>query len=122
MKASKSDMSPKEFFNGDKKWGNMNVSWNEYSKVPDQTQLLKGLPDNLCQCPHWGYIVKGSIRIKYRDYDEVVSEGEVYYMQPGHIPIFEDNCEIIEFSPKEEYRDLLEVIDQNIEAMKNENK
>ena len=84
MKANKIDMSPKEFFSGDKQWGNMNVSWNEYSEVPDQKSLFKGLPDNLCQCPHWGYVVRGSIRIKYRDYDEVINEGELYYVPPGH--------------------------------------
>ena len=119
MKASKSDMNPKEFFSGDKQWGNMNISWNDYSNVPEQTQLFKGLPDNRCQCPHWGYVLKGNIRIKYRDYDEVINEGEIYYMPPGHIPMFEGDCEIIDISPQKEYQEFLEVVKRNVEVMQN---
>jgi hypothetical protein len=31
----------------------------EYVQLPagaDFTPMLEGLPDDMCQCPHWGYV------------------------------------------------------------------
>ena len=39
----------------------------------DFTPLFVGLPGNLCQCPHWGYIVEGSIHLRYADGTEEVN-------------------------------------------------
>ena len=25
----------------------------------DPTPMFQGLPDDRCQCPHWGYVIKG---------------------------------------------------------------
>ena len=25
----------------------------------DTTPLMRGLPADQCQCPHWGYVIKG---------------------------------------------------------------
>jgi hypothetical protein len=124
MKADRSEMKvDDDWRSGHKEWGNMDVSWNKYHPIGiDPSPLFKGLPDNLCQCPHWGYVIKGSIRIKYKDYDEVIREGEVYYMQPGHIPEMEEDCEIIEFSPKKEYQEFLEVLNRNETALRNDSK
>ena len=33
----------------------------------DFTPLLKGLHNDHCQCPHWGYVLKGSITVRYED-------------------------------------------------------
>ena len=30
----------------------------------DFTPLFKGLSDDLCQCPHWGYVTAGSITLR----------------------------------------------------------
>ena len=43
---------------------------------------------------------------------------EVYYLPPGHIPVIEEDSEIVEFSPKGEYRRTMEVAIRNMEAMK----
>jgi hypothetical protein len=51
----------------------------------DLTELLKGLPGDQCPSPHWGYMVKGSIWCRYdEDRDEVIQEGEAFYVPPGH--------------------------------------
>ncbi len=46
--------------------------------------LFAGLPDDRCQCAHWGYIISGTMRAHSasgsRDYDA----GETYYWEPGH--------------------------------------
>lgn len=35
-------------------WGDINVARIRFPAGADATPLLEGLPDNLCQCPHWG--------------------------------------------------------------------
>ena len=58
---------------------------------PDESPF-KGLPDDRCQCDHWGYCFKGSFRVTYLDGpEEVIREGvaalaEVCYQQTG-IPV-----------------------------------
>ena len=43
---------------------------------PDESPF-RGLPDDRCQCDHWGYLFKGSFRVTYLDGpDEVVRAGE----------------------------------------------
>ncbi len=83
----------------------------------DFTPLLAGLPDDRCQCPHWGYVLKGRMRIRYPDREEVIEAGDTYYMAPGHLPLFEEDTEVVEFSPKGEYQRTLEVVARNMAAM-----
>ena len=33
----------------------------------DFTPLLRGLPGDLCDCPHWGQVTVGSITVRYAD-------------------------------------------------------
>ncbi len=33
----------------------------------DITPLLKGLEDDLCQSPHWGYLLEGEVTVTYKD-------------------------------------------------------
>src|SRR5205823_13949121 len=47
----------------------------EFRQDMDQTPMLKGLPDDRCQCPHWGYVLKGSLTYRFADHDEVVAGG-----------------------------------------------
>ena len=81
-------------------WGGMIVSYEVFPAGVDATPLFKGLPDDMCQSPHWGYILKGRVRVRKPSGDEVLREGDVYYLAPGHIPVFEEDTEILEFSPR----------------------
>lgn len=84
----------------------------------DMADLLKGLPDNLCQCPHWGYVFKGNVRVRYADHEEILKAGDAYNMSPGHSPIIEAGTEMIMFSPKGAALDQLnETIEKNMAAM-----
>jgi hypothetical protein len=85
----------------------------------DAAPLFKGLPDDRCQSPHWGYVVSGKVTFKYADREEVYEGGDAYYAPPGHIPLVTAGTEMIEFSPTEEYGRTLEVVGQNLEAMQN---
>ena len=81
-------------------WGELNVARIRFPKGADATPLLEGLPQGLCQCPHWGSVLKGSIHVRYADgTEEVVRAGEVYYWPPGHTVWVDEDYEAIEFSP-----------------------
>ena len=94
-------------------WGDMDVSWELLPTGLDSTPLFKGLPDDRCQCPHWGYVLKGRLRVMYADHDEVVSAEEVFYLPPGHNAVVEEECEIVQFSLKSEYQKTMEVVAHN---------
>jgi hypothetical protein len=98
-------------------WGGMIVSYETFPKGVDATPLFKDLPEDMCQSPHWGYILKGRVRVKRSSGDEMLRAGDVYYLEPGHVPVFEEDTEILEFSPKAEYQKTIEVAARNIAAM-----
>ena len=89
--------------------GGMVVAYNELPAGVDFTPMLEGLPDDKCPCPHWGYVLKGAIRLIYTDgSEEVVKAGEVYYMPSGHTGIIEEDTSFIEISPEKEYNEVME--------------
>ena len=53
----------------------------------DLRPATKGLPDDLCPCPHWGYMLKGRMRVTYADREEVLEAGDLFYMPAGHTPL-----------------------------------
>src|SRR5215207_5568096 len=84
----------------------------------DATPLLQGLPDDRCQCPHWGYVLKGKMTARYADRDEVFEAGDAFYTPPGHVPVQnEPGTEILWFSPSEELRTAEAVMLKNVQAM-----
>jgi hypothetical protein len=98
-------------------WGGMIVSYETFPRGVDATPIFKGLPGDMCQSPHWGYILKGRVRVKRTSGDEVLRTGDVYYLEPGHVPVFEEDTEVLEFSPKTEYQQTIDVAARNIAAM-----
>lgn len=98
-------------------WGGMNVSVGEVRQNFDGAPLFKGLPDDRCQVPHWGYVLEGRFRLKFADHEEVYKAGDVYYIPPGHTPIYEEGLVFIEFSPCEENAKQTEIIGRNVQAM-----
>jgi hypothetical protein len=98
-------------------WGGFHVGFETYKETLDLTPLLKSLPDDRCQCPHWGYVIKGRMRVIYADREEVIEAGDAYYLAPGHVPILESGTQVVEFSPAEEYSKTAEVAVRNFEAL-----
>ena len=82
----------------------------------DPAPLFKGLPDDRCQCPHWGYVLKGKITFRFADSEETYEAGDAYYVPPGHTPLMFEGCEVVEFSPTEELAKTMDVIMSNMEA------
>ena len=102
-------------------WGGMNVSFvsiKEPALGMDMAPLFKGLPDDRCQTPHWGYVLKGSLKMLYADRNETFTAGQIYYIEPGHIPNITEPTEFIEFSREEEMLKTMEVMTKNKEEAK----
>ena len=94
------------------------VSFTSVSEDFDATALMKGLPDDRCQCPHWGYVIKGGATFRYADREEVFEAGDAFYTPPGHIPVkHEPGTEVVIFSPAEELRKTEAVMMKNLQAM-----
>jgi len=79
----------------------------------DGAPLLKGLPDDRCNCPHWGYVLNGRITYHYGDRDEVFETGDAFYVPAGHTPEVAAGTEFIQFSPSEALRVVSEKMLEN---------
>jgi hypothetical protein len=97
-------------------WGGMRSMINVLPAGTDLAPVLKGLPNDLCPCPHWGYMIKGRIRIRYADREEILQTGDLFYLPPGHTPLVEEDCEFVEFSRPEEYQPVVDHVERVIAA------
>jgi len=70
---------------------------------PGGDDIYQGLPEQACQCPHWGYVFSGRLEFRYTDGTrEVFGPGEAYYARPGHRWRCLEEAETVEFSPADE--------------------
>jgi hypothetical protein len=79
--------------------------------------LLKGLPGDSCQCPHWGYLFSGRITVTYADHEEVYEAGDAFYMTPGHVPAAAAGSEFVQFSPTEQLTEVTAQIKTNAQRI-----
>jgi hypothetical protein len=94
------------------------VNFVTFRQDIDATPLLKGLPDDRCQCPHWGYVLKGRLVYRFGDREETFAAGDAFYAPPGHVPVqHEPGTEIVQFSPTEELHEVETVMARNMQAM-----
>ena len=118
---SKDDFPKGNIINMVNGWGGMTVAINEPKAGTDFTPILKGLKDDLCQVPHWGYLEKGKIRIiDSGKITKTVLAGEVFYMPPGHTLIVDEDARIIDFSPEKEMKELNEFVINKVAQMQKE--
>jgi hypothetical protein len=89
-----------------------------FDQAADFTPMYRGLPDDLCQSHHWGYVIKGRMIFHTPDGDTAFDEGEAYYAGPGHSgEIGLPGTEVIEFSPADEYAQTMAVVAKNLASM-----
>lgn len=81
----------------------------------DILPLLEGLEGDLCQSPHWGYLLQGKLTVTYADgTQEVNKRGDLFYWPPGHTVKVGEDAEVILFSPQYEHS---KVIDHMLEKI-----
>ena len=44
--------------------------------------------------------------------EDVVRAGDAYYMAPGHVPVVEEDCFLIELSPAGEYQKTMAALEE----------
>jgi hypothetical protein len=70
----------------------------------DIAPLLKGLEGDLCQSPHWGYVMQGELTVTYGDgSSELVRGNDLFYWPPGHTIAVQQDVEMVLFSPQQEH-------------------
>lgn len=94
------------------------VAFESYSADVDPAPFFRGLPNDRCQCPHWGIVVRGRVVFRYDDHEEVFVAGDAYYGAPGHLPLLAAGTEVVEFSPTVELQQTMAVVGRNLEAAK----
>lgn len=71
----------------------------------DTTPLFEGLEGNLCQSPHWGFVLRGQITTTdSKGNRETVKKDDLFYWPPGHNVKVDEDAEIIMFSPEREHK------------------
>ena len=64
-------------------WGEYMAYFESIKGGTDFSPLFVGLPDDMCQSPHWGYLFKGKLRSSTRTTRRSSAAGEAYYAPPG---------------------------------------
>lgn len=68
----------------------------------DTTPLFQGLDGDLCQCPHWGYVLHGQLTTTdATGARETVRANDLFYWPPGHNVKVDADAEIVMFSPQD---------------------
>ena len=93
------------------------VSFETFRDDADATPLFRGLPDDRCQCPHWGVVVSGRLVLRFADREESFEAGDAYYAPPGHVPIVTAGTEVVEFSPSVELQKTMAVLGANMSSV-----
>ncbi len=72
----------------------------------DSSPLYRGLPDGMCPCEHWCYLVKGSLKYRFADGGKAlaVGAGDAFHVRGGHLADALEDSELIEFTVTEDYR------------------
>ncbi|MDT4912499.1 MAG: hypothetical protein QOC66_1627 [Pseudonocardiales bacterium] len=92
------------------------VGFESYPEDVDPAPLFQGLPEDRCQCQHWGVVQSGQITFRWADREETHGAGDAYYAPPGHLPLITAGTSLVEFSPSEGLKQTMGVIEANLTA------
>lgn len=96
--------------------GKISGEYFSLSAGVDTTPLFMGLEGNLCQCPHWGYLLRGQLTTTdAKGIHEIVNANDLFYWPAGHNIKVNVDAEIVMFSPQHEHT---HVINHMIEKVK----
>ena len=83
----------------------------------DTTPLFEGLEGDLCQCPHWGFVLSGELTTTDAGgVSEAVSANDLFYWPPGHNVKVDADAEIVMFSPQSEHSHVIEHMIKKVNA------
>jgi hypothetical protein len=96
--------------------GDMTVEMDRLEPNLDMDKLFKGLPDDMCQAEHWGYVIEGEMIYVTADGERIAAgPGEAYYVPPGHLPhTGSEGAHVVEFSKTADLAETMEVVERNM--------
>ena len=98
-------------------YGKISGEYFSLAEGTDLTDLLKGLEGDLCQCPHWGYILEGKLTVGFSDgSNELAVRNDLFYWPPGHTVKADLDTEMILFSPEHEHSLVIDHILKKVEG------
>lgn len=84
--------------------GKISCEYFTLSAGVDTTPLFLGLQGNSCQCPHWGFVLRGQLTTTdEQGAQETVNANDLFYWPPGHNVRVDADAEIVMFSPQHEH-------------------
>jgi hypothetical protein len=83
--------------------GDMVISQVRGSAGWTAEDTFAGLPDDMCQAPHWGVVLRGKVRIVTKDGAIDCEPGDAYYQAVPHRVEWLEDSVLIEFTPSKEF-------------------
>jgi hypothetical protein len=75
----------------------------------DTAPLFEGLDGDLCQCPHWGFVLKGQLTTTDAEGgQETVHTNDLFHWPAGHNVKVDADAEIVMFSPQEPHSEVID--------------
>jgi hypothetical protein len=98
-------------------YGKIGAEYFTMAAGTDIAPLLKGLENDLCQAPHWGYLIKGDLTVTYADGEtEGTHAGDLFFWPPGHSVKVNRDAEFVLFSPQHEHSPVFDHINKQLGA------
>jgi len=99
-------------------YGRLSAEYFTLAAGVDTTPLFQGLDGNLCQCPHWGYVLRGSLATTdAAGEQETVTANDLFYWPGGHNVRVTEDAEIIMFSPQREHVHVIDHMREKVRSM-----
>jgi len=90
-------------------YGKISGEYFTLSAGVDTTPLFVGLEGDQCQCPHWGFVLRGQITTTdAAGAQETVRANDLFYWPPGHNVRVDADAEVIMFSPQHEHTHVID--------------
>jgi hypothetical protein len=83
----------------------------------DTTEIFVGLEGDRCQCPHWGYVLRGEIvTTDGEGRQETVRANDLFYWPAGHNVKVVADAELVMFSPQREHTQVIDHMRRKVGA------
>jgi hypothetical protein len=98
--------------------GKISAEYFSLAAGVDTTPLFVGLDGNACQCPHWGFVLKGTITTTdTAGKQETVRASDLFYWPGGHNVKVTEDAEIVMFSPQREHTHVIDHMREKVKSM-----
>ena len=85
--------------------GEMTVVRHRIPAGFDSSPYYRGLPEDMCPCEHWCYLVRGELHYRFAAGETLLArEGDAFHVRGGHLVDVLDDSELIELTRSDEYR------------------